>query len=146
MLSTSQIAFDALRLARVACLFWLAWRALRRAADAEIASDVSPSLAVSYRRGFAVGITNPKVVLFFLAFFPQFIDSGAPAVPQVLVLGAFFVVLGLAADTVSACAADAIGRWLARRRRFMARRRAVEAGIYVALDGWALIAGGRDRP
>ena len=44
-----------------------------------------------YVKGLLVGISNPKALLFFTAFFPQFIDPAAPQLPQFLILMATFV-------------------------------------------------------
>ncbi|MEO6293523.1 MAG: LysE family translocator [Burkholderiaceae bacterium] len=48
-----------------------------------------------YIKGLLVGISNPKALLFFTAFFPQFIDPAAPQLPQFLILMATFVCLEL---------------------------------------------------
>ena len=45
--------------------------------------------------GVLVGVTNPKTIVFFAAFLPQFIDPGAPAAPQLLLLGAVFGALAV---------------------------------------------------
>jgi threonine/homoserine/homoserine lactone efflux protein len=51
-----------------------------------------------FARGFLVSLTNPKTLLFYAAFFPQFIDPGAAAGPQVALLVATFVALALVLD------------------------------------------------
>ncbi|MBK5934516.1 threonine/homoserine/homoserine lactone efflux protein [Rhodovulum imhoffii] len=89
--------FDVIRWVGVGYLLWLAVGVLR----APVARAVEPA---SPRRAFmqalVVNLTNPKVILFVLAFLPQFVDPGRAILPQFLVLGAVlalggFVVNGL---------------------------------------------------
>lgn len=49
------------------------------------------SLPALYLQGFLVGASNPKALLFFSAFFPQFLKPELPQLPQFMVLGATFV-------------------------------------------------------
>ena len=63
------------------------------------------------------GVTNPKTIVFFAAFLPQFIDPGAPAAPQLLLLGAVFGVLAVASDSCWALAAGRARDWFAREPR-----------------------------
>lgn len=48
-----------------------------------------------FRRSFLVAVTNPKGYLFFSAFLPQFIDPGAPQLPQYALLGTVFALIDL---------------------------------------------------
>ena len=65
--------------------------------------------------GFVVGVTNPKTIVFFVAFLPQFVAPGSPAAPQVALLGLVFGVMCVVSDSVWALAAGAARRWFARR-------------------------------
>lgn len=142
-LAASGLALNAIRWAGVAYLLWLAVRALRRgaaAADALAAAPVRPRHA--YREGLLVGLSNPKVILFFLALFPQFVDPArGPAATQVLILGGVFVALGLAADLTNAVVADRLGGWLRRHPAVQRRRHLAEAASYLGLGGAAAISG-----
>jgi threonine/homoserine/homoserine lactone efflux protein len=88
LVAASEAAFAALRIAGVIVLVWFGVQALRgnRAAAAEDA----PS-----RRDFASGLltalANPKLAVFFLALFPQFIPDGAPVLPYALAMAAILV-------------------------------------------------------
>lgn len=142
-IAASGLALNAIRWAGVAYLLWLAVRSLRRgasAADALAAAPLRPRHA--YREGLLVGLSNPKVILFFLALFPQFVDParGSAAV-QVLILGGVFVVLGLAADLTNAVLADRLGGWLRRHPAVQRRRHVAEAVSYVGLGGAAAVSG-----
>ena len=54
----------------------------------------------SFTRGFWVSLTNPKTIIFFSAFLPQFVASNAPYLPQVAVLSAVFLILAMILDSL----------------------------------------------
>jgi threonine/homoserine/homoserine lactone efflux protein len=62
-----------------------------------------------------VGVTNPKTVLFFVAFLPQFTAASAPAAPQIVVLGLVFALMELVSDSAWTTLAGKARAWLARR-------------------------------
>jgi threonine/homoserine/homoserine lactone efflux protein len=67
---------------------------------------------------FVVGIANPKVIVFFVAVLPQFVDRDAGSVPlQLLTLGAVFCAIALVCDGIWALAAGAARNWLVRSPR-----------------------------
>jgi threonine/homoserine/homoserine lactone efflux protein len=97
--------FEALRAAGVAYLLYLAWRALRASpAPATAAPDRRP-LSRIVAGGFLVSLTNPKTLLFYGAFLPQFVATGAPATPQLLLLAATFLGLAVVCDSLWVVAA-----------------------------------------
>src|SRR5215472_1202473 len=53
----------------------------------------------AYGRGLVVQLLNPKVAVFFVAYFPQFIKAGKPVAPQVLVLGCIYLAIAVLTDT-----------------------------------------------
>jgi threonine/homoserine/homoserine lactone efflux protein len=70
------------------------------------------------RDGFLVGVTNPKVVVFFAAVLPQFVDRAAGRVPlQMLLLGAIFIGIAVISDGSWALAAGTARAWIARSPR-----------------------------
>jgi threonine/homoserine/homoserine lactone efflux protein len=147
LIASTAYAFTALHYLGAAYLLFLGWRALRARTEMTAPNaERTGSFLKAYRQGFVVGASNPKVALFFLAFFPQFVrpDRGS-ATTQVLVLGVVFVCLGLAADTLNSYASGAIGGWLARCPRFLRMRSRVEAASYVGLGTWALVSGSPSR-
>ena len=91
------------------------------------------------RQGFLVIWANPKALVFFGALIPQFVDAGAPAVPQLAVLGATFMVVGAALDGAYALAAGRAGRWLNRDRARAVERASgtflVGGGLWLAASG-----------
>lgn len=146
VIASSPLALSVVQYLGATYLVYLAIKALRSRDDlrGQMGADAGPANAWrGFREGFVVGVTNPKVAIFFLAFFPQFISPASGAVAtQVLVLGAIFVVLGLAFDIVLAVAAGSLGRWLDRRPRLASNHGLVTGVIYLLLGGSAVLGGG----
>ena len=116
----SPAAFRALTFAGAAYLLWLSWGAFRApAAPLALSAEAeAPAGGSLYRRGLLMNVLNPKVLLFFLALFPQFVDpdgslfpqfvdpdGSLPAAAQLAVLGATFSVQAfLCFSLVALCA------------------------------------------
>jgi threonine/homoserine/homoserine lactone efflux protein len=134
------VLYDALRFAGAGYLLWLAWDAVRPGgrgvfAPRELPRDPPGRL---FRMGLLTSVLNPKVAMFYLALFPQFIDAARGSVFfQGLVLGLLQITIGVASDLVFVLAAGAITAWLARRPLWSAVQRwalgVVLAGIAVRL-------------
>ncbi|WP_176082516.1 LysE family translocator [Martelella sp. HB161492] len=93
---TSAIAFQAVKIAGVAYLVYLAWMTLKERGAMAVSSAgmKTRSMAGVVRDGFLLNILNPKLSVFFLAFLPQFIDAGrGSALLQMLELSATFMVM-----------------------------------------------------
>jgi threonine/homoserine/homoserine lactone efflux protein len=143
LLASSQIVFAALHYAGAAYLCWLGISALRSRAPELPSTAAGPrSVWRSYRQGALVELGNPKVALFFLALFPQFIhDAAGPAALQVLVLGAIFVSLGFASDSVYALGSGRLRGLLLRRPRLRLGQHRATGVLYLGLGGWAAASG-----
>ena len=92
VLAASATAFTVLKLAGAAYLVWLGiglWRAAPQRLEARPATGTR-----LFRDSFTVTVLNPKGIVFFIAFVPQFIDPGAALLPQMAILVATFVFLG----------------------------------------------------
>lgn len=121
--AASAVAFTVLKLCGAAYLAYLAWQALRAPADtapegaAEAASQ-PPSAARMVGRGMVMNLTNPKVLVFFLAFLPQFADPARGGMAQqLMVLGLVFMVSTLLVFGAIACFSGVFGAWLLRSAR-----------------------------
>ena len=118
--AASSAAFGALKLAGAAYLAWLAWGALRAPAGA----PGSPGAAQAggalrmVGRGVVMNLTNPKVLVFFLAFLPQFADPARGGMAQqIMVLGVVFMLATLLVFGSVACFSGAFGALLLRSAR-----------------------------
>ncbi|MCB1389838.1 MAG: LysE family translocator [Rhodobacteraceae bacterium] len=128
--ATHPALFDVIRWAGVAYLVWLAWGALRASGLPEV-PPVSPRRA--FRQGLAVNLTNPKVILFVLAFIPQFVDPARAILPQFLIFGGIIALGGLVVNGgVGLAAGGAAGR-LMRSARFATWLGRVSAAIFGGL-------------
>ena len=108
-LVASREVFLVLKGLGAAYLVWLGLRLLFGArGEAPVVRPVA--LARSFLRGFVVQGANPKVLVFFLALLPQFLDPAASLAPQVLVLGISSVVIELLALAFYAGVAARAGR------------------------------------
>jgi homoserine/homoserine lactone efflux protein len=121
-LAASAHWFGYLRWVGVAYLLYLGWRSWN-AAPVDLTD--TPALPRQrrgiYLRGFAVSLTNPKTLLFYGAFLPQFISPDADPVRQLVLLAATFVVIAAALDGTWAILAGRLRRVLAVRGRLRNR-------------------------
>jgi threonine/homoserine/homoserine lactone efflux protein len=132
LFAASAGAFNVLRVVGAIYLVWLGINALR-GGGASRASAVPSGEA--FRRGFLTNVSNPKVIVFFAAFLPQFVVPGAgPVAMQLLELGAVFAGVGLAFDISIAFAAGALGAKFADNVRAIRVLDAV-AGIVMIVLG-----------
>lgn len=97
----------------VAYLLLLGFNLLLRTPAEPVPGLPPPS---TFQRGFWVSLTNPKTILFFSAFLPQFISPQAAYLPQVALLSLLFWVLAVLLDSGYALLASRIGGWLKERR------------------------------
>lgn len=138
LVQAAPVVLDALRVCGALFLVYLAITAWRSGRESDGTTDEQyvPKRSTKRVYGLAVltNLANPKVVLFYLAFFPQFLTTGAgswPATEQFLVLGALFIVVGLAVDASAGLLAGTLSERALRRRsvrRWMARMSAAIFG------------------
>jgi threonine/homoserine/homoserine lactone efflux protein len=141
LLAASAHALDVLRYAGAAYLIVLGVRRWREGAG-EIEGHAEPATPRRIMaQGFVVQLFNPKVAIFFLAYFPQFLDPHAPVLPQTLLLGALYVAIAACSDLayvlLSSLIADRLKR-SARARRRVARASAltyIGLGVLAAFSG-----------
>ena len=114
--------FDWLKLAGALYLCWLGLKLILRPPDLDRADAPPPPRGGFVLQGLLVILSNPKALLVFGAFIPQFVDPAESTVWQVLLLGGTFLVIGTITDSAYALALGRAGRFLSRRRvRFLSR-------------------------
>lgn len=119
LLKTSPRLFDGLRYAGVAYLLWLgikAWRAPIGEAG-EVGATRARSLRALYGTGLLTGLSNPKLIIFAAALFPQFIDTDRPFAVQLAILVVSFVAIEFGWQCVYALGGMKLARWLAPANR-----------------------------
>ncbi len=96
-------AYDLVRYLGAAYLLYLAWHAFTApdSFSSQSSSNKRQSLVVIFRQGFFSNLLNPKVALFYLALFPQFLDPETGSVAlQIMVLASIFLVIDFAVHGV----------------------------------------------
>jgi threonine/homoserine/homoserine lactone efflux protein len=141
LLATSAFWFNVVKWAGGLYLIWLGLKLLR-AGVAPVATDAPAAPGSRWRlfaNTYAVTALNPKGMVFFVAFLPQFLNPAAPTAPQLWLLAVTFVVLAIVNATLYATFASAARRLLASSR---AQRRFNVAGgsLLTAAGLWALTA------
>ncbi|SHL99172.1 LysE family translocator [Vreelandella subglaciescola] len=123
ILLQSAVAFNVLKLAGAAYLIWLGVQSLRvarrgraLAVDGAMHGAASPSRLQAVKEGFVSNVLNPKTIVFYMAFLPQFIAPGDPALVKSLWLaGVHFVIANIWQISVVLMVGRA-NRWLASAR------------------------------
>jgi threonine/homoserine/homoserine lactone efflux protein len=113
VLATSATLFQALKFLGAAYLIWIGYKMWRTPVSIpEIDANASPAVdakakpGIIFRESFLVTALNPKGILFFVAFVPQFIDPALPYVPQAATYVITFTALGILNAAMFALAAS----------------------------------------
>jgi threonine/homoserine/homoserine lactone efflux protein len=124
LVERSAAVFAVIKLAGAAYLAYLGVQAIRHRHSLSAALEATgqqKNVTVIVRDGIVVGVSNPKVIVFFVAVLPQFVDRPAGHVPlQMLLLGAVWSAIALVCDSSWALAAGSARAWLARSPRRLA--------------------------
>ncbi|UJP09064.1 LysE family translocator [Microbacterium sp. KUDC0406] len=138
VITTSAVLFQLLKWLGVGYLIWLGIQSLRHRPSLEAGVGTGrESWGRAYARGFLLGAANPKVILFFLAFLPQFVDPDHPVWIQLLALGVVFTVIGLLCDLFYCLAAGGVSRLAGSRLSQRRVLRRAPALAYFGLAAWA---------
>jgi homoserine/homoserine lactone efflux protein len=128
--------FEWLRWLGVICLLYLAVRAWRAPPEVLNAAPEPRSIVKIYLRGLLVSLFNPKTLLFYGAFLPQFIAPHRPLLAQLILLSVSFLVTATLVDLSWALLAARVGHILRKRSKIRNRLTAllmIGAGIGMAL-------------
>ena len=109
-------SFDLIRAAGAVYLLWMAYQAIRTPAALPADSPIQASLGSVFVRAMLNSLLNPKALLFFMVFLPQFVDRGTSQVTQQLViLGGVLTLMAIAFHAVLGLLGGAIRGLLSRR-------------------------------
>ena len=131
VLANAAILFSALRWTGALYLIYLGIKAWRSGASEE--ASAAPTRRDNFVRGILVALTNPKTIVFFTAFLPQFVDPKLPAAPQLAAMCVVTVVFAGLSDCAYALASGYGRAWFQKPGRQLWLGRA---------SGTVLIAGG----
>ena len=130
------LAYEALKWAGALYLLWMAWQAVRPGARSpfearELLPDAPSRLVLM---GFLTSVLNPKVAMFYLSIFPQFIspEHGSLFIQSIL-LGLTQISVSFTVNFLIALFASAIAVWFVRNPLWLAVQRYVMGGVLAAL-------------
>ena len=133
LISASATGFLLLKIFGAGYLLWLAVDAIRHGSSLNVKAQgaVSTSVLKSFLLGVMVNLTNPKVVIFFITFLPQFIASGDPdARGKLLFFGLYFVALNIPLSIIAVLVAERLVGWLKARPQVLRRIDYTFAGVF----------------
>ncbi len=135
VLHTSAVAFQALKFAGVAYLFYIAYATWRDKSAFSIDGNSSTNSAISLMtKAFLLNILNPKLTIFFLAFLPQFVEPAAvSSLAQLLLLSGVFMAMTFAAFVVYGFLAHMFRKAVIESSRVQAWLRRSFAAAFVGL-------------
>ena len=134
LVAASEAAFAALKIAGAIVLVVIGLQALARARRGE-GFDLAPAGRGGrghYRQGLLISFANPKLAVFFLALFPQFVPDGAPVLPATLLMAGIIVAMDLVWFTVLAVIVSRLKRTIVERG-WARRMEAASGGVLMAL-------------
>ncbi len=147
VLQRSAALLDVVRLGGAAYLVYLGVQAIRHRRELSTVLDATatrPSRHI-FREGFIVGVTNPKVIVFFTAVLPQFVDPDAGPIPaQLLILGTTFALIALVMDSCWGMAAGTARAWLAGRPHRLERLGGAGGLVIIGLGAHLALTGRKD--
>ncbi|TRX73301.1 LysE family translocator [Pseudomonas mangiferae] len=144
LLMASERVFSALKLVGALYLFYLAWQSWRAsrqqggAVGDEPQAASRPAFRPMFWKAFALGASNPKDILFFAAFLPQFLDAGRPLSAQLLTMIATWAVLDLLCKLGYGLGARGAARYLRSGRGKVWFER-ISAGLFAGAGGASLL-------
>ena len=103
LLAASAQAYEAVKIAGALYLLWLAFRAIRHGSALKLEAEAPArgGLRGAFVNGLLINVTNPKIVLFFVTFLPQFISASDPhASIKLFVLGFGFIAITTAVNAI----------------------------------------------
>lgn len=143
LLAASATAFTLIKYAGALYLVYLGLRALfSPRPEFTTTLQTSGRLSRTFRDGFIVALLNPKTLLFFSAFLPQFMDAHAAPMLQSLLLGAIFVAIAAFTDSLYALAADSAAPLF---KRAQGTGRYLQGGTFIGLGVFTALADLRNK-
>ncbi|MEI5906275.1 LysE family translocator [Bacillus spongiae] len=127
----SSLAFAIVKYAGAAYLLYLAWMSFReKESDQMMGNQKVLAYRSLYKKGILMNILNPKVSLFFLALFPQFVDESVGSVSlQILLLGIVFLIQALVIFTIVSIFSEKVGNVLTNSSFISKRMNAIKGSL-----------------
>ena len=140
LIAMSPVALNALHLLGGTYLLKMGWDCLRT--EQRNAPELTDNFAAKayYQRALISNLLNPKALVFFVMFLPQFVSTNIDATSgeQMLVLGLLLNVLGLTFNFLLVALVGTIGKSLVENAKFRTYQQKVMGGVFVVLAVWML--------
>ncbi|MHA7984591.1 LysE family translocator [Rathayibacter sp. CAU 1779] len=147
IVAQSIVLFTVIKLAGALYIVYLGIQAIRHRKDGTltaVAKGPKKSAAQMLGQGFLVGISNPKLLVFFVAVLPQFVDFHAGAVPlQMMILGVVFFVIAVLSDSTWVFLAALARGWFAKSPKNSERLAATGGVMLIGLGGFLALSGNK---
>lgn len=130
------MAFEVIRITGALYLLWMAWQALRPGGAAPFQARALPRDGPRklFVMGFMTNLLNPKVAMFYLAFFPQFLHPERGSVLlQSLMLGAIQIAVSAGINALLVLFAGQVSRFLNRSPRWISAQRYLMGSVLALL-------------
>jgi len=136
LLKQSEVIFMGIKILGAAYLLWIAYQVYRAPATVAVATNAVPTKSpmALVQQGFIMNVLNPKVTLFFLAFFPGFIDEKLGNVTQqIYILGFVFMLQAFLIFTAVSIVADRLTGFLRSNERFALFLKGLQIVVFVGI-------------
>ena len=147
IVAESVVLFTVIKLVGALYIVYLGIQAIRHRKDGAIDAIANAPRRSTVRmlgEGFLVGISNPKLLVFFVAVLPQFVNFHAGAIPmQMMVLGVVFFAIALLSDSTWALLAGLARGWFARSPKRAERLSATGGVMLIGLGGVLAVTGNK---
>lgn len=135
LIVASPTAFMVLKTGGAAYLVWLAIQAIRKGSDFVMVKTTGEKTQASLKsallNGIWVNLLNPKIIIFFMTFLPQFVSASDPHVTGKLIfLGLWSIIVALPIGIGIVIAADVLSAWLQRNRKVLRGLDYTIAGVF----------------
>ncbi len=143
LLMASEQLFSALKIVGGLYLFYLAWQSWKQSRRPVTGADVpaavsNPRFGSLFWRAFMLGASNPKDILFFAAFLPQFLKADQPFLGQLITMIVSWTLLDLACKLFYGLSAQGAARYL-RTGRGQSWFNRISAGLFGSAGTAALL-------
>lgn len=142
LLKKSTTIFFIIKLLGALYLFYLAFKVYKSSAkiDLENSNASKKSLFALFKQGFFMNILNPKVTIFFLAFFPGFINNSLPNIKQqIFVLGFIFMILTIVIFSSIAFLASKMTSFLRNNQKFEQNLKVIQIVVFIGIGIFILV-------
>ena len=143
VIKQSETLFLLIKILGAGYLFYLAWQVYKSAPNIDVQvpeAGQKSELAALFKRGFLMNVLNPKVAIFFLAFFPGFLwDPAGNTVMQFYVLGLLFMLQAFIIFSTVAILAGKISKYLKKHPKSGVVFKWLQVGVFVGIGIFILI-------